>query len=82
MNDLKCYKKLPLQTMAKKPDLTKSDRMWGGQMKFDASQESASSKPEYSMNTTTRSDFIGKQNNHPTLDLDHRVKTYFKGELE
>ena len=28
LNDLKCYKKQPLTRMAKKPNLTKSDRMW------------------------------------------------------
>lgn len=30
LNDLQCYKRQPLQRMNRKPNLTLSDRMWGG----------------------------------------------------
>lgn len=30
LNDLQCYKKQPLQRMNRKPNLTLSDKMWGG----------------------------------------------------
>lgn len=33
LNDMKCFKKQPLQVMAKKPDFTRSDWMWGGNMR-------------------------------------------------
>lgn len=35
LNDMKHYRKQPLETMAKKPNLHSSDNMWGGHQKTD-----------------------------------------------
>jgi hypothetical protein len=71
LHDLKCYKKQPLQTMAKKPNLTKSDAMWGGSQKFD---DAADSYDGRDFNTTFRSSFhANPPKSEPTINLEARI---------
>ena len=71
LHDLKCYKKLPLQTMAKKPNLTKSDAMWGGSQRYD----STSGPDNRDFQTTFKEGFKGHPaKSEPTIDIEARVK--------
>lgn len=75
LHDLKCYKKQPLTRMSRKPNLTKSDRMWGGQMSFESKGKERSENTKFS--TTFRDSFVGAQNNAPTIDLEGKVNKMF-----
>ena len=74
LHDLKCYKKQPLQTMARKPNLTKSDQMWGGQMSFD----SRGGEESRDFQSTFKGSFVEPPTQQqPTLDLDRRISQIF-----
>ena len=74
LNDLKCYKKQPLTRMARKPNLTKSDRMWGGQISFDSKNE----RDSRDFNTTFRESFIEPQGDGlPTLDIETKIRKMY-----
>lgn len=75
LHDLKCYKKQPLTRMSRKPNLTKSDRMWGGQMSFESKGKDKNENSEFS--TTFRDSFVGAQNNAPTIDLESKINKMF-----
>ena len=75
LHDLKCYKKQPLTRMSKKPNLTKSDRMWGGQMSFESKSKDKGTSSEFS--TTFRDSFSGAQNNEPTVDIERKIDRMF-----
>ena len=66
LNDLKSFKKQPLQMMMKKPNLTLSDHMWSG---------SERTKPQEDRNFTTTysGSFEGALAQAPTLDLERRA---------
>lgn len=71
LHDLKCYKKQPLQTMAKKPNLTKSDAMWGGSQKFDSATEARESRD---FRTTFTSSYNpNPPRSGPNIDIEARV---------
>ena len=75
LHDLKCFKKQPLTRMAKKPNLTKSDRMWGGQISFDSKSSKQDSRD---FNTTFRNSFVEPvTDNVPTVDIDAKVSKMF-----
>ena len=74
LNDLKCYKKQPLTRMARKPNLTKSDRMWGGQISFDSKNE----RDSRDFNTTFRESFTEPQGDGlPTLDIETKIRKMY-----
>ena len=74
LNDLKCYKKQPLTRMARKPNLTKSDRMWGGQLSFDGKKERDSRE----FSTTFSNSFIERpKDSVPTIDIEAKVSKMF-----
>ena len=57
--------------MAKKPNLTKSDAMWGGSQKFD---DAADSYDGRDFNTTFRSSFhANPPKSEPTINLEARI---------
>ena len=60
--------------MAKKPNLTKSDQMWGGQMSFDARGGDESRD----FQSTFGSSFVSPpERQQPTLDLEKRIGQIF-----
>ncbi len=75
LHDLKCYKKQPLTRMSRKPNLTKSDRMWGGQMSFESKGKEKAIDSELS--TTFRESFSGAQNNHANIDIESKINRMF-----
>jgi hypothetical protein len=76
LHDLKAYKKQPLQTMAKKPNLTKSDAMWGGSQKFD--DANTNNRDNRDFGTTFRNSFIEPPpQTEPLINLEDRVNKMF-----
>jgi len=77
LHDLKQYKKQPLQTMSLKPNLTKSDAMWGGSLRYDGGGDSGETRDF----VTT---FQGGFPEHPpkaapNIDIEARVRSMFAG---
>ena len=60
--------------MAKKPNLTKSDRMWGGQISFDSKKESDSRD----FSTTFRGSYtVPEGDSVPIVDIESKVRKIF-----
>lgn len=57
LNDVKSFKKQPLEIVSKKPHLSKSDSMWGGSMKYIINPNSNSSSSAADMQSTYRSSY-------------------------
>jgi hypothetical protein len=76
LHDLKCYKRLPLQTMQKKPNLTKSEAMWGGSTRFDEAN-----KPDNrDFVTTFKDSFLeNAPKAEPVIDIESRVRLMYQG---
>jgi hypothetical protein len=77
LHDLKCFKKQPLTRMARKPNLTKSDRMWGGQMSFESKGEVQTKAESSDLSTTFRDSFQGHVRTEPTVDIESKVHKMF-----
>ena len=79
LNDLKGFKKQPLQMMMKKPNLTKSDHIWGGNISRSGLGREADEGPRDF--TTTYSGSFAEPSKQgkivATLDLDERVSAIF-----
>lgn len=79
LNDLKGFKKQPLQMMMKKPNLTKSDHIWGGNISRSGLGREAEEGPRDF--TTTYSGSFAEPSRQgkivATLDLDERVSAIF-----
>ena len=74
LHDLKCYKKQPLQTMSLKPNLTKSDAMWGGSQKFD----SANGQESRDFKTTFTNSFLSNAPKaEPNIDIEAKVRLMY-----
>jgi hypothetical protein len=74
VNDLKSFRKQPLQMMMKKPSLTRSDHMWTGTMGREKPSEDRSFHTTYSASFETPS-VMGAL--HPPIDLEDRVANIF-----
>jgi len=76
LNDLKGFKKQPLQMMMKKPNLSKSDHMWGGNLSRHArDEESRDFQTTYSGSFAEPSRMAGGI--VPTLNLEDRERAIF-----
>lgn len=53
LNDMKCFKKLPLELMAKKPNFRLSDKMWGGSARMQDVAEERDFKSTYTADFKT-----------------------------
>jgi len=67
LNDMKCYKKQPLQMMAKKPNLTKSDKMWGGHSRFDKRED------DRRFETTYQTSYVHQDSGGEPLNLNASI---------
>jgi len=79
LHDLKQYRKQPLQTMSLKPNLTKSDAMWGGSLRYDGGGRGSSLEMRDFVST-----FQGSFPQHPpkaapSIDIEARVRSMFAG---
>lgn len=77
LHDLKQYKKQPLQTMSLKPNLTKSDAMWGGSMRYEGGRNAGETRDFV---TTFKGGFMGHPPKaEPTIDIEARVRAMYSG---
>jgi len=77
LHDLKQYKKQPLQTMSLKPNLTKSDAMWGGSMRYEGGRNAGETRDFV---TTSKGGFMGHPPKaEPTIDIEARIRAMFNG---
>ena len=80
LNDLKSFKKQPLQMMMKKPNLTKSDHMWGGNL-----GRSAKGQEIRDFTTTYSGSFASPEKLGeivPTLVLEDRISAIFGNKFD
>lgn len=80
LNDLKSFKKQPLQMMMKKPNLTKSDHMWGGNINRGGKEHDSRD-----FMSTYSTSFVSPEQQgaiQPTLVLEDRITAIFGSNVD